>query len=241
MVEHATGRGHHRAPGGDLHPAADRCGACHAGHSIARTCATRHRPEWRGPRRHLCCACPGSTPGTGRAGQPLALRDVSLERSHPARLGIIGESGSGKDHARPCHRRADAAPLRRGQASRGQRLGTSVGTRSREQLPRDPVRVPDGGLWRSTRDTGSRRILGRPLSFYFGLSGAEAQRRVLSCSPWSSCLRSMRRGIRGSSPAAAPASQPRPRAGGGAEADRLRRDHVRPGYGGSAGDSRSVA
>ena len=118
----------------------------------------------------------GVNAGYGRPGGPLALRDVSLEAFASRTLGIIGESGSGKTTLGRVI--AGLMPARTGEVSfEGQRLGTNVAERNREQLRAIQFVFQMADVALNPRHR-VEKILGRPLSFYFGLSGVEAQRRV---------------------------------------------------------------
>ena len=118
----------------------------------------------------------GVTAGYGRSVQQLALRDVSLEAFASRTLGIIGESGSGKTTLGRVI--AGLMPVRSGEVSfEGRRLGTSVGKRSREQLRAIQFVFQMADVALNPRHR-VEKILGRPLSFYFGLNGEQTQRRV---------------------------------------------------------------
>ena len=118
----------------------------------------------------------GVTAGYGRSGEHIALRDVSLEAFASRTLGIIGESGSGKTTLGRVI--AGLMPARSGEVIfQGRKLGGSVGERDREQLRaiQFAFQMADVALNPKHR---VEKILGRPLSFYFGLGGEGAQRRV---------------------------------------------------------------
>ena len=118
----------------------------------------------------------GVTAGYGRSGEHLALRDVSLEAFASRTLGIIGESGSGKTTLGRVI--AGLMPVRAGEVQfRGRKLGGSVGQRSREQLRAIQFAFQMADVALNPRHRVGK-ILGRPLSFYFGLDEAQAQRRV---------------------------------------------------------------
>ena len=118
----------------------------------------------------------GVTAGYGRSGEHIALRDVSLEAFASRTLGVIGESGSGKTTLGRVI--AGLMPARSGEVIfQGRKLGGSVGERDREQLRaiQFAFQMADVALNPKHR---VEKILGRPLSFYFGLGGEGAQRRV---------------------------------------------------------------
>ena len=118
----------------------------------------------------------GVTAGYGRSGEHIALRDVSLEAFASRTLGIIGESGSGKTTLGRVI--AGLMPARSGEVSfQGRKLGGSVGERNREQLRAIQFAFQMADVALNPRHR-VEKILGRPLSFYFGLGGEGAQRRV---------------------------------------------------------------
>ena len=129
-----------------------------------------------GPARAPLLRVSGVTAGYGRSGEHLALRDVSLEAFASRTLGIIGESGSGKTTLGRVI--AGLMPVRAGEVHfRGRKLGGSVGRRSREQLRAIQFAFQMADVALNPRHRVGK-ILGRPLSFYFGLDEAQAQRRV---------------------------------------------------------------
>ena len=118
----------------------------------------------------------GVTAGYGRSVEHLALRDVSLEAFASRTLGIIGESGSGKTTLGRVI--AGLMPARSGEVSfEGRRLGARVGERDREQLRAIQFAFQMADVALNPRHR-VEKILGRPLSFYFGLSEAQARARV---------------------------------------------------------------
>ena len=118
----------------------------------------------------------GVTAGYGRSGEHLALRDVSLEAFASRTLGIIGESGSGKTTLGRVI--AGLMPARAGEVRfQGRKLGGSVGERNREQIRAIQFAFQMADVALNPRHRVGK-ILGRPLSFYFGLDKAQAQRRV---------------------------------------------------------------
>jgi len=101
------------------------------------------------------------------------LRDVSLSIGRGASLGVIGESGCGKSTlARVI---AGLAPQTRGTVSlAGQGLAPALESRSRDQLRR--IQLVFQSADTALNPTMSiEEIIGRPLTFYFGLRG-EARR-----------------------------------------------------------------
>ena len=104
------------------------------------------------------------------------LRDVSLSIARGQSLGVIGESGSGKSTlARVV---AGLTPLSRGAVHfDGEDLPTTVAGRSREQLRRIQIvfQMADTAL---NPMVSVAEILGRPLTFYFGMKGAARDARV---------------------------------------------------------------
>ena len=118
----------------------------------------------------------GVTAGYGRSGRHIALRDVSLEAFASRTLGVIGESGSGKTTLGRVI--AGLMSVRAGEVSfRGRKLGGSVGERGREQLRAIQLAFQMADVALNPRHR-VEKILGRPLSFYFGLDGEGVQRRV---------------------------------------------------------------
>ena len=118
----------------------------------------------------------GVTAGYGRSGGHLALRNVSLEAFASRTLGIIGESGSGKTTLGRVI--TGLMPARSGRVSfQGRELGGSIGERDRERLRAIQFAFQMADVALNPRHRVGK-ILGRPLSFYFGLDGAETERRV---------------------------------------------------------------
>ena len=118
----------------------------------------------------------GVTAGYGRSGEHLALRDVSVEAFASRTLGIIGESGSGKTTLGRVI--AGLTPARSGEVGfEGRRLGARVGERGREQLRAIQFAFQMADVALNPRHR-VEKILGRPLSFYFGLDEARARARV---------------------------------------------------------------
>ena len=106
----------------------------------------------------------------------LAVRDVSLTVKPGEIVGIIGESGSGKTslsravsglmHVRSGEICLDGVPLKQG-----------IANRSLAQLREIQFAFQMADVALNPRHT-IRKILARPLHFYFNLSGAELDRRV---------------------------------------------------------------
>ena len=118
----------------------------------------------------------GVSAGYGRSGEHLALRDVSLEAFASRTLGIIGESGSGKTTLGRVI--AGLTPARSGEVGfEGRRLGARVGERDREQLRAIQFAFQMADVALNPRHR-VEKILGRPLSFYFGLDEAQTRTRV---------------------------------------------------------------
>ena len=117
------------------------------------------------------------TAGYGRKGEHVALRDVSLEAFASRTLGIIGESGSGKTTLGRVI--AGLTPARSGEVSfQGCKLGAGVGERDREQLRAIQFAFQMADVALNPRHRVDK-ILGRPLSFYFGMDESQSRRRVL--------------------------------------------------------------
>jgi peptide/nickel transport system ATP-binding protein len=116
--------------------------------------------------------------GLDAAGMPCipVLRDIDLAIAAGRSLGIIGESGSGKSTlARVI---AGLTPLARGVVKlAGENLPTTVAQRSKDQLRRLQIvfQMADTAL---NPRVSIADIIGRPLTFYFGLKGDARDRRV---------------------------------------------------------------
>jgi len=104
------------------------------------------------------------------------LKDVSISVDRGHTLAIVGESGSGKSTlARVV---TGLLPARLGQVSfAGSGLPTRQNKRTREQLRDIQMIYQMADVAMNPRQT-IRTIIGRPLSFYFGLKGAVREARV---------------------------------------------------------------
>ena len=120
------------------------------------------------------------TAGYGRIrdGEPAipVLRDVGFSIQRGAAMGVIGESGSGKSTlARVI---AGLLPAAKGEVLLdGERLPPAMAQRSREQLRRIQIVFQHADTALNPAQSVSE-ILTRPLSFYHGMKGADAARRV---------------------------------------------------------------
>jgi peptide/nickel transport system ATP-binding protein len=109
-------------------------------------------------------------------GKVPVLRDISLTLAKGATLGVIGESGSGKSTLA----RVIAGLLPRGAGSvsiDGQELPKGLEGRSREQFRRVQLVFQNADTALNPVHTVGQ-TLARPLAFYHGLNGAEAQAEV---------------------------------------------------------------
>lgn len=113
---------------------------------------------------------------TARYGDSDILKDVSISVDRGHTLAIVGESGSGKSTlARVV---TGLLPARLGQVSfAGSALPTRQNKRTREQLRDIQMIYQMADVAMNPRQT-IRTIIGRPLSFYFGLKGAVREARV---------------------------------------------------------------
>jgi peptide/nickel transport system ATP-binding protein len=104
------------------------------------------------------------------------LSDIDLTISPGRSLGVIGESGSGKSTlARVI---AGLTPLASGSVSlNGERLPTVIGGRTKDQLRRIQIVFQMADTALNPRVT-VENIIGRPLTFYFGMRGDERAKRV---------------------------------------------------------------
>jgi peptide/nickel transport system ATP-binding protein len=116
--------------------------------------------------------------GLDAAGMPHipVLHDIDLAIATGRSLGVIGESGSGKSTlARVI---AGLLPLARGTVKlAGEALPAAVAHRNKEQLRRIQIvfQMADTAL---NPRVAVEDIIGRPLTFYFGLTGEARNRRV---------------------------------------------------------------
>ena len=117
----------------------------------------------------------GITASYGAAG-PRVLDDVSLSVSRGRTAAIVGESGSGKSTL------ARAAtgllpPLQGRIELAGEQLGYRLRDRGREQLRRLQMiyQMPDVSINPAQR---IEEVIGRPLTLYFGMTGARRRERV---------------------------------------------------------------
>ena len=113
---------------------------------------------------------------TAAYGRQPVLHDVSLDIHHQRTVAVVGESGSGKSTlARVI---TGLLPPRKGRILYGgTELPASYRDRSRDQLRRIQMinQMPDTALNPRQR---VRDVIGRPLSFYLGLSGRRREERI---------------------------------------------------------------
>jgi len=146
-----------------------------AAHIMPRSIpAKKSRP--RSARQHPVLKVDNVTAAFGGKDEFIALDDVSLELAESRTLGIIGESGSGKTTLGRVIVGLKA-PLRGQVTLDGQALAPQIAQRTRDQLRSIQFAFQMAETALNPRHTVAK-ILGRPLQFYFNLSGAETTRRV---------------------------------------------------------------
>lgn len=118
----------------------------------------------------------GVTAGYGRSHQHLALDKVSLEAFESRTVGVIGESGSGKTTLGRVI--TGLMPLKAGHVDLlGQRLNDNLDKREREQLRSIQFAFQMADVALNPRHK-IKKILGRPLAFYFAMDKASIEQRV---------------------------------------------------------------
>jgi peptide/nickel transport system ATP-binding protein len=107
---------------------------------------------------------------------PRVLSDISLHLPKGQTLAVVGESGSGKSTlARVI---TGLLPLESGRVLfDGTALPPRLAERTKDQLRRIQMIYQMADTAMNPRQT-VRQIVGRPLGFYFGLGGAERERRI---------------------------------------------------------------
>ena len=116
------------------------------------------------------------TAGYGSNHQYLALHSVSIEAHAGRTIGIIGESGSGKTTLGRVI--SGLMGCKQGQVRLGgMPLAGSIGARSRDELRSIQFAFQMADVALNPRHR-IRKILGRPLKFYFKMSKGEADHRV---------------------------------------------------------------
>jgi len=116
------------------------------------------------------------TAGYGPNQEFIALCDIDISIAEGRTIGIIGESGSGKTTLG----RVIAGLMPPAQGSielNGQRLGAAIEKRSREELRHIQFAFQMADVALNPRHR-IRKILGRPLQFYFGLDDNQINNRV---------------------------------------------------------------
>ena len=113
----------------------------------------------------------------GYGNGPLIVKDINLEIHRKRTVAVVGESGSGKSTlARVI---TGLLPPRQGQiVYDGQPWPISYKDRNKDQLRRLQMiyQMPDTAINPRQR---IRDIIGRPLSFYLGIKGAEREKRIM--------------------------------------------------------------
>ncbi|MGD1869339.1 MAG: ABC transporter ATP-binding protein [Neomegalonema sp.] len=112
-------------------------------------------------------------------GQPIVkvLKDINVRVEHGKTVGVIGESGSGKSTL--ARVMAGLLPASTGEVfMNGELLPADLTKRTKDQLRKIQFvyQMADTALNPRQR---IKDILGRPLSFYFGMSGSKRRSRVL--------------------------------------------------------------
>lgn len=103
------------------------------------------------------------------------LEDISLDLPKAGTVALVGESGSGKSTlARVI---AGLMPATGEVRLAGNPLPLSVGSRTRDALRRVQIIYQSADTALNPRHTVGQ-LIGRPLSFHFGLAGSEQRRRV---------------------------------------------------------------
>ena len=116
------------------------------------------------------------TAGYGKNHQYLALHDVSIQAIASRTIGIIGESGSGKTTLGRVV--SGLMPIKTGHVDfLGQTLNDSIEQRDRERQRAIQFAFQMADVALNPRHTVGK-ILGRPLAFYFDLSGPDIEERV---------------------------------------------------------------
>jgi peptide/nickel transport system ATP-binding protein len=118
----------------------------------------------------------GITAAYGGLGGVPVLKNVSIELSPGQTLAVVGESGSGKSTlARVI---TGLLPPYEGEVNfAGRRLSPALAQRSRDDLRELQMIYQMADVAMNPRQT-VRNIIGRPLEFYFGMRGAEKDRRL---------------------------------------------------------------
>lgn len=137
--------------------------------------ASEYKPENRHEDKECILEIKGITAGYN-AHQTI-LNDVSMQLSRGQTLAIVGESGSGKSTlARVV---TGLLPPREGQVKFvGEELPAQLKSRSKDQLRRLQMIYQMADTAMNPRQT-IEQIIGRPLRFYFGITGEENRRQVI--------------------------------------------------------------
>ncbi len=152
-------------------------------HDYTRTLLAAVQPQMRpetkeAPDKVLTVSSVHAGYGRIKAGLPSVpvLRDISFAIRRGAALGVIGESGSGKSTlARVI---AGLLPATSGEVRLGDTLlAPAMAQRTREQLRRVQIVFQNADTALNPSHSVAE-IISRPLEFYFGMRGAEAQALV---------------------------------------------------------------